>query len=186
MNAAPEVYERRQTERPGGPVTREALGGKYLSFHLGAEEYALPVLKVTEIIGLQDVTPVPQTPAYVRGVMNLRGKIIPVIDLRLKFQLPQVDSTRRTCIIVVQTTGDAGPVGVGLVVDSVSEVLQLVSSEIEEASQLGIQISMPYLLGIAKTKERVRMLVDIDELLNRQDIALGAAAVAAPESEPVN
>jgi purine-binding chemotaxis protein CheW len=161
-----------------------SLAGKYLSFHLGDEEYAVPVLKVMEIIGLQDITPVPQTPNYVRGVMNLRGKIVPVLDLRLKFHLPEIQYSQRTCIIVVQIASESGPVGVGLIVDAVSEVLQLTAGEIENAADLGLQIDLPYLLGIAKTKERVRMLVSIDELLSRQDVSVGQPMADA--AEPVH
>src|SRR3954454_15011747 len=96
--------------------------GKYLTFQLASEEFGIRVLKVREIMGLQDITAVPQTPAHVKGVINLRGKVIPVIDLRLKFGLPPGEYDQRTCIIVAQVQGESGPIQMGVIVDGVSEV----------------------------------------------------------------
>src|SRR5580692_7776386 len=111
--------------------------GKYLTFILGREEFAIRVLKVREIMGIQDITAVPQTPTYVKGVINLRGKVIPVVDLRLKFHLPEVEYTKRTCIIVVQVQAAGVSLQTGIVVDEVSEVLNLVAADIEDTPDFG-------------------------------------------------
>src|SRR5579872_4192812 len=95
--------------------------GKYLVFHLGREEFGIRVLKVREIMGIQDITAVPQTPPYVKGVINLRGKVVPVVDLRLKFKLPEIEYTQRTCIIVVRVQADSYTMQMGVVVDGVAE-----------------------------------------------------------------
>src|SRR5678816_96229 len=107
----------------------DARAGKYLTFQLSNEEFGIRVLKVREIMGLQEITAVPQTPAHIKGVINLRGKVVPVIDLRLKFGLAAADYTQRTCIIVTQVQGEGGAVLMGIVVDGVSEVLNLSGSE---------------------------------------------------------
>src|SRR5437016_12001482 len=123
--------------------------GKYLTFRLGREEFAIPVLNVREIIGIQDITAVPQAARYVKGVINLRGKVVPVVDLRLKFNLPEREYTRRTCIIVVQVQGDGVAIQTGIIVDEVSEVLNLVAADIEDTPEFG-EGTMQYLLGMAK------------------------------------
>src|SRR5512146_894270 len=114
-----------------------ARSGKYLGFHLGREEFGIRVLKVREIMGIQDITAVPQTPAYVKGVINLRGKVIPVVDLRLKFGLPELEYTQRTCIIVVQVQNSSTSMLMGIVVDGVAEVLNLVEGDIEDTPDFG-------------------------------------------------
>lgn len=144
--------------------------GKYLAFRLGQEEFAIQVLKVREIMGVQEITAVPQTPNYVKGVINLRGKVIPVIDLRLKFGLPEAEYTQKTCIIVVQVGQGAGAMLMGIVVDGVSEVLTLAASDIEDTPDFGQGVTVPYLLGMAKTKEGVKILLDIDEVLSAQEV----------------
>jgi len=143
--------------------------GKYLTFDLAGEEFGVRVLKVREIMGLQEITTVPQTPPYVKGVINLRGKIIPVIDLRLKFGLPPGEYNQRTCIIVTQVQGETGPLAVGVVVDGVSEVLNLGGAEIEDTPDFGEGFSAGYLLGMAKVKGKVKILLDIDRVLSTQD-----------------
>ncbi len=115
----------------------EHRAGKYLTFHLGNEEFAIQVLRVREIMGVQEITAVPQTAGYVKGVINLRGKVIPVVDLRLKFGLPEMEYTQRTCIIVVQIQGEAEKVLIGVIVDAVSDVLTLQASEIEDTPDFG-------------------------------------------------
>jgi purine-binding chemotaxis protein CheW len=127
-------------------------------------------LKVREILGIQDVTAVPQTPAYVRGVINLRGKVIPVVDLRLRFGLPEVEYTQRTCIIVVQVEKHAHKMLMGIVVDSVAEVLSIAAADIEETPNFGQGVATPYLLGMAKVKGRVKLLLDIDEVMTSQEL----------------
>ena len=148
---------------------RSAAGGagQYLSFFLAGEEYGLEILKVREIIGILPVTRVPRTPQYVRGVINLRGKVIPIIDLRLKLSMEAVEDDRETCIIVVQ----ANSVQMGIVVDKVSEVLDIVESEIEEAPEFGASIDTAYLLGLAMSGGRVRLLLDIERVLTREEYA---------------
>src|ERR1700751_3856442 len=126
--------------------------GKYLTFQLANEEFGIRVLKVREIMGLQEITAVPQTPGHVKGVINLRGKVVPVVDLRLKFALPAAEYTQRTCIIVTQVQGEFGPVLLGIVVDGVSEVLNLAGGEIEDIPDFGEDVSGQYLLGLAKVK----------------------------------
>ena len=144
--------------------------GKYLTFQLANEEFGIRVLKVREIMGLQEITAVPQTPAHVKGVINLRGKVIPVIDLRLKFSLPAAEYTQRTCIIVTQVQGEAGVLLMGIVVDGVSEVLNLTSGEIEDTPDFGEDVAGDYLLGMAKVKGKVKILLDIDRVLSMQEI----------------
>ena len=146
-------------------VATDSRAGKYLVFQLDREEFGIRVLQVREIMGVQEITAVPQTPAHVKGVINLRGKIIPVVDLRLKFGLPQVEYTQRTCIIVVQVQVETNSMLMGIVVDGVAEVLNLVAGEIEDTPDFGEDVSTPYLLGMAKVKGNVKMLLDIDQVL---------------------
>ena len=151
-------------------VQSEIRAGKYLTFHLVQEEFGVRVLKVREIMGLQEITAVPQTPAHVKGVINLRGKVIPVVDLRLKFGLPQQEYSQRTCIIVVQMSGQAGPMLIGIVVDGVAEVLNLAAADIEDTPDFGDGTATPYLLGMAKVKDKVKILLEIDRVLTSQDL----------------
>jgi purine-binding chemotaxis protein CheW len=144
--------------------------GKYLTFQLSNEEFGIRVLKVREIMGLQEITAVPQTPAHIKGVINLRGKVVPVIDLRLKFGLAAAEYTQRTCIIVTQVLGESGAVLMGIVVDGVSEVLTLAGSEIEDTPDFGEEYSGGYLLGMAKVKGKVKILLDIERVLSTQDL----------------
>src|SRR4051812_18929624 len=141
--------------------------GKYLTFMLGREEFAIRVLKVREIMRIQEITAVPQTPSYVKGVINLRGKVIPVVDLRLKFSLPEIEYTQRTCIIVVQVQVGDVSLETGIVVDEVSEVLNLVAGDIEDTPDFGegSGSATSYLLGMAKAKGKVKILLDIDRVL---------------------
>jgi purine-binding chemotaxis protein CheW len=153
----------------------EQRAGKYLTFQLGNEEFAIQVLAVREIMGVQEITAVPQTPGHVKGVINLRGKVIPVVDLRLKFGLPELEYTQRTCIIVVQIQGEADKLLIGVIVDAVSEVLTLQAGEIEDTPDFGNGVTTSYLLGMAKIKDKVKILLDIDRVLSLQDISgLGA------------
>jgi purine-binding chemotaxis protein CheW len=142
-----------------------ALSGKYLTFALGAEEYGVPVLKVREIIKMMDVTAVPQVPAHVRGVINLRGKVIPVVDLRIKFGLGSQDYTERTCIVVAEVALGSVKVMMGVIVDAVSEVLSITPQEIEDTPEFGDQVQTDYLRGVAKVRGRVKILLDLDRVL---------------------
>jgi purine-binding chemotaxis protein CheW len=138
--------------------------GKYLLFRLGAEEYGIPVLKVREIVGPQEPAPVPHTPRYVKGVINLRGKIIPITDLRLRFGLQAIGPTNRACIIVVNVEGAVSEVLAGVIVDQVLEVADI-SADIEDIPDFGQAADVSYVLGIAKTKTGVRILLDTDSML---------------------
>jgi purine-binding chemotaxis protein CheW len=151
-------------------ATTDARAGKYLTFHLANEEFGIRVLKVREIMGLQEITAVPQTPCHIKGVINLRGKVVPVIDLRLKFGLAVAEYTQRTCIIVTQVQGESSSVLMGIVVDGVSEVLNLTGPEIEDTPDFGQEISGRYLLGMAKVKGKVKILLDIDKVLTAQEV----------------
>jgi len=154
----------------GAPPRTEDRAGKYLTFRLAREEFAIQVLKVREIMGIQDITAVPHTPSYVKGVINLRGKVIPVVDLRLKFGLPEMEYDRRTCIIVVQIQHQSAVLLTGIIVDAVSEVLNIAASEIEDTPDFGDGVETPYLLGMAKTKGKVKILLDIDRVLTAQEL----------------
>jgi purine-binding chemotaxis protein CheW len=144
--------------------------GKYLTFQLACEEFGIQVLKVREIMGIQDITAVPRTPPHIKGVINLRGKVVPVIDLRLKFGLPAAEYTARTCIIVTQLKSDNSTVLTGIVVDGVSEVLNLSGQEIENTPDFGEKLETQYLLGMAKVKGKVKILLDIDRILSPQEL----------------
>ncbi len=150
--------------------TKEERAGKYLAFHLGPEEFGIQVLKVREIMGIQEITAVPHTPLHTKGVINLRGKVIPVVDLRLKFGMPEVPYTQRTCIIVTEVEGESGPMMIGAVVDGVSEVLNLAVADIEDTPDFGGEVATTGLLGMAKVKGKVKILLDIDHVMTHQDL----------------
>jgi purine-binding chemotaxis protein CheW len=149
-----------------------ASGGKFLTFFLDREEYGIEILSVREIIGLLPVTPVPQTPHYVQGVVNLRGQVIPVVDLRLKFDMPGIDATDESCIIVVQTSGTQ----LGIIVDKVSEVLDILSQDIVDAPTLGNEIDTDYIMGVGKSGTRVILLLDIGRVFPSVEIEAAVAA----------
>ena len=140
------------------------LGGKYLTFLLDGEEYGLKILKVREIINIMDVTQVPQTRDFVEGVINLRGKVIPVVDLRSKFELPRTEYNHQTCIIVV----DVGMM-IGIIVDTVQEVHDIPSTSIEPPPQVGRTVDTSYILGMGKVKDDIKILLDIDKVLMSDD-----------------
>jgi purine-binding chemotaxis protein CheW len=140
--------------------------GKFLTFKLGEESYGVAVLKIREIIRMQKITPVPQMPIHVKGVINLRGKVIPVIDMRLKFAIGEDVVTERTCIVVVQIDNEEGvQTSVGLIVDAVEEVVNINADDVEETPDLGSQFENDYILGIAKIKGEVKTLLDIDRVI---------------------
>ena len=156
--------------------------GKYLVFQLAREEFGVQVLKVREIMGLQEITSVPQTPDFVKGVINLRGKVLPVVDLRRKFGLDDAEYTQRTCIIVVQVKQVAGPVLMGAVVDGVSEVLNIQESEIEDMPDFGADMTLPYVMGMAKVKGKVKILLDIDRVLTSLEVT---SLAMLPDLQPL-
>ena len=151
--------------------------GKYLTFSMNQEEYGVGILTIKEIIGMMRITPVPQTPDYVKGVINLRGKVIPVIDLRLRFGMNSNGYTERTCIIVVEIENDSRTLQIGIVVDSVSEVMNIKGSDIEQTPEFGTTLNTDYILGMAKTAENVKILLDIARVLSASEMELiGEAA----------
>jgi purine-binding chemotaxis protein CheW len=141
---------------------------KYLTFALGHEVYALEILMVREIIGLMEITMVPRMPDFVRGVINLRGKVIPVIDLRRKFGMEDIAETKETCIIVV----DINDVLMGIVVDRVSEVLDIPVEEIDETPSFGVSITTEFILGIGKVKGKVIIILDIKAVLTKEELQM--------------
>jgi purine-binding chemotaxis protein CheW len=154
---APAQVEQAQTEG------RE---GKYLTFVLGQEEYGLEILKVREIIGMLEITAVPQTPPFVKGVINLRGKVIPVVDLRLKFGMEEKEPTQETCIIVVVVDG----VQMGIVVDTVNEVLDITEDQIEDPPRFGTSIDTDFIRGMGKVEGKVKILLDIQRVLTSDEL----------------
>ena len=145
------------------------LAGKYLTFKLDQEEYGLEIMKVQEIIGMMPITKVPRVPEYVRGVINLRGRIIPTIELRAKFNLDSVEDTEKTCIIVVEVMTPHGKINVGIIVDEVAEVLDVAADEIDNAPEFGTSLNTDFILGVGVVKGEVKILLDIDKVLTTQD-----------------
>lgn len=146
--------------------------GKYLTFALGNEEYGLEILKVREIIGFMETTSVPQMPHYVKGVINLRGQVIPVIDIRSKFGMETAEVTEQTCIIVVETQRQGQKYSTGIVVDNVSEVLDIKADIIEEAPDFGSTVDTEFILGMGKVGDSVKILLDIDKVLESADLSM--------------
>jgi purine-binding chemotaxis protein CheW len=152
--------------------------GKYLTFSLADEEYGIWILNIREIIGMLPITSVPETPAFVKGVINLRGKVIPVVDLRRRFGMPTMDYTERNCIIVVEIAGTAGTVSMGVVVDSVSEVLNIKGADIEDTPSFGTQLNTEYILGMAKMGKGLKILLDIEKALTSDEMESVSRAAA--------
>ncbi len=144
--------------------------GKYLTFMLAQESYGIGILRVKEIIGMMPITSVPQTPRFVKGVINLRGKVIPIIDLRLKFSMESAAYSEHTCIIVVEVDAGSGTVLIGIVVDAVSEVININEEEIEDSPSFGINLNTDYILGMAKTNGDVKILLNIGNVLSSEEI----------------
>ena len=154
-------------------------GGKFLTFFLGNEEYGLEILKVVEINGMLDITPIPGTPEFLLGIINLRGKIIPIMDLRLKFRMQHKETTDETVIIIVQAQG----LEMGIVVDKVSEVVDIPAKDIEDTPSLGTDVNTEYILGIGKTDGKVKLLLDIDKVLTSKEIAEISSVVTKNEKK---
>ncbi len=149
----------------------DALAGKYLTFKLADEDHGISLLKVREIIGMMPITSVPRTPDFVKGVINLRGKVIPVTDLRLRFDMPEIDYTDRTCIIVVEVERQDITIQMGIVVDAVTEVLPVKAEEFEAAPEFGTKVDTQYILGMANMDGSVKILLDIDRVMTAKEIA---------------
>ena len=150
--------------------------GKYLTFALGNEEYGVGILKVKEIIGMVEITEMPNMPTYVKGVINLRGKVSPIIDLRMKFSMEPAEYTARTCIVLVEIDkGEGTTTLIGMVVDSVSEVMNIEADGIEDPPEVG-GMSTENILGVAKKDDKVMLLLDIDTVMNSDEMAALASA----------
>lgn len=169
------------TENVNGGATASTIAkaGKYLTFQMGKEVYGIEILKVQEIIGMMPVTRVPKTPDFVRGVINLRGKVIPVIELRRKFGMESREDTDRTCIVVVQVIGAVGTVTMGLLVDEVSEVLNVGQEQIEAPPSFGVGVDTDFILGMGKVGQKVLMLLDADKVLSNEELVLASQGKAA-------
>jgi purine-binding chemotaxis protein CheW len=153
--------------------------GKYLTFGLGNEEFAIQVVRVREIMCIQEITAVPQMPPYLKGVLNLRDKVVPVVDLRLKFDMPELEYSERTCIIVAQIESQGGlsqgglsknVLMIGIIVDGVTEVLTLQANDIEDTPEFGSGVETGYILGMAKIKNKVKILLDINRIFTPQEV----------------
>jgi purine-binding chemotaxis protein CheW len=160
-----------------GPTAR-IHGGKFLTFQLDDEEYGVEILKVREINGVMDITAVPQMPPYMKGVINLRGKVIPVVDLRLKFGLQEIEHTEQTCIIVVDVGRE-----IGIIVDTVSEVLDIGGENIEPPPEMGGAVDTDFILGMGKVRETVKILLDVDKVLSGEELT-EIDTVAAVHADP--
>jgi len=158
------------------------LAGKYLTFRLDEEEFGVEILKVREIIGLMGITVVPRTPMFIRGVINLRGKIIPVVDLRLKFGMPSTEDTELTCIIVVDMSVDEQLVQMGILVDSVSEVLNIQGDSIEPTPAFGAGVNTDFILGMARIDNQVKILLHIEDVLSTTEIINAVTGVAGEDA----
>jgi len=151
-------------------VAADPRPGKYLTFRLGREEFGIQVLHVREIMRVQDITGVPGMPPHLRGVINLRGKIVPVVDLRVRLSFPDTPFTQTTCIVVVQVEQDGAQALIGLIVDSVCEVLNFGAADIDDAPDFGGGVDIPFVLGIAKFKGSVKILLRIQDVLTLQEL----------------
>ena len=162
------------SEQVSAPVSEARdLAGKYLTFHLAGEEYGLEIVKIREIIGTLEITPVPQTPDYMLGVINLRGKVIPILDLRLRFGLEFRERDDRTSIVVVESSGETGQLTLmGLVVDAVNEVANVLSENIDPTPSFGGDIDTNFIMGMAKHSDGVTILLDIDSILKESELVL--------------
>ena len=162
--------------------TMRDVAGQYLTFEVADEIYGLPILTVQEIIGIMPVTRVPRTPEYVRGVINLRGKVIPVVELRTKFGIGTIEDTARTCIIVVQVSHGGQDVIMGILVDEVSEVIHIGEDAIAPAPSFGSSVPVEFILGMGKVGQKVIMLLDVDKVLASDELSVIAQASQGGES----
>lgn len=146
--------------------------GKHLTFLLGREEYAIPISRVKEIIGMMDITTIPRTPPFIKGIINLRGKVIPIIDLRLKFGLEEIAYTERTCIVILEVNSLTRGKMMGIAVDAVSEVVLIQKNEVEDAPLDDGYVDGRFLAGIGKVKDRVLLLLDVEQILAHEEAAI--------------
>ncbi|HRI89180.1 MAG TPA: chemotaxis protein CheW [Candidatus Hydrogenedentes bacterium] len=172
-----EVHETEQNN--DGEIVAADLAGQYLTFLLDREIYGIDILKVQEIVGLLPVTKVPRTPAHVHGVINLRGNVVPVIQLRAKFGMQSQEDTRKTCIVVVQVAGASKGIAIGIIVDEVSEVLSIANDQLAPAPEFGSSVDAVFILGIGKVGDRDIVLLDIDRVLSWGDLTMTRQAATA-------
>jgi purine-binding chemotaxis protein CheW len=172
---------RKETEMEAAPG--RTASSQYLGFVVAGHECAVGILRVREILEYEAVTPVPGTPPWVRGVMNLRGSVVPVLDLAVKFGLPPGEVTRRTCIVVVETDLEGERVVMGVLADAVSQVLDVAAGDVETAPAFGTAVRVDYLLGLGRVGDRFVLLLDIDRVLSAAEL-LGVAAAEAPSAPP--
>jgi len=151
---------------------QKKLAGKYLTFFLAEEEYGVDVLNVQEIISMVNITKVPKTPPFVKGVINLRGLVIPVVDLRLKFDMEPMAYSNKTCIMVVEVRrGDDRVTSMGLIIDKISEVLTFETSDIEPPPEFGTSINTEFITGVAKRGDTIKILLDIHSVLSDEEMS---------------
>ncbi len=162
--------------REGAALSEEAAPAQYLTFKIAGETYAVGILRVREILQYDTVTKVPSTPRSVRGVMNLRGSVVPVVDLAVKFGLPESPLTARTCVVILEVENDGEKMVMGVMADSVSEVLELRSDEIEPPPPFGAKVKVDYLVGMGKGEKTFLLVLDIDRLLSAEDMAVASRA----------
>jgi purine-binding chemotaxis protein CheW len=153
-------------------IEHNSMTNKYLTFVLATEEYAVDILRVQEIKGWSKVTPIPNTPDYIRGVINLRGTIVPIIDLRLRFSLDRLDYGQTTVVVVVKVVSGSRERIMGIVVDAVSDVYDVAENEIKPPPDFGSVISMKFIRGLATVNEKMVIILDIDRLLNSGELAI--------------
>ena len=168
MSAEP-IAEQIEEDIPGQEVDQ---GEEYLTFHLAEEEYGVDILRVQEIRGWEPVTRIPNSPEYVKGVLNLRGSIVPIIDLRTRFNLPQSEYTPMTVVVVLSVKSESGDREriMGVVVDAISDVVTAKMSEIQATPKFDMSINIDYISGLATAADKMIMLVDVDKMLNIQDM----------------
>src|SRR5215813_8542138 len=164
----------------------EILQEQFLTFYLAAEEYAVPVLRVKEILEYQVVTRVPNTPPWVRGVFNLRGSVVPVIDLAVKLGLGEAPVTKTSCIVILEVDLKGEPLVIGVVVSSVSQVVDLTTGDVQPVPSFGVKVNTNYLLGIANTGQKLTLLIDIDKILSVEELPYIGHAQTAPSPEAVS
>ncbi len=174
------VHEKRRTQTHSAVKSTSQQAGMYLTFKLADEEYGVEILKVREIIGFMRITAIPQMPSYMKGVLNLRGKVIPIVDLRLKFGLPEAEHTDQTCIIVVDVGAE-----IGLIVDTVSEVLDIAADDIDPPPAIAGAGNTSFILGMGKVGEAVKILLNIDRVISGEEVAQ-LTSVAQHEPAPQN
>lgn len=164
---------------------------QYLTFLLAGEEYAISILKVKEIIEYDTVTVVPKTPKWIRGVINLRGSVVPVVDLAVKFGLEERPVTKTSCIVIVDGQLENQNTTMGIVADAVSQVMDLAADDIQDVPEFGTRVQVNYLLGMARLGKKFALLLDVDkvlstdELLNLEEVAAAASTPEAAASEAV-